>query len=90
MDPVVLPYILSRKQFQIRLCFVMTINKSQGQPFKRVDIDLRQPVFSYGQFYVAVSRTSSVADLHILSLFPDRQLAINESYSEVLDNLNKG
>jgi ATP-dependent exoDNAse (exonuclease V) alpha subunit len=65
----------------------MTINKSQGQSFKTVGVDLRRPVFSHGQFYVAVSRTTSVAGLHILSTCPEKQETFNDSYIEVLDNL---
>ena len=32
----------SRRQFSIRLCFAMTINKSQGQTVKQVGLDLRR------------------------------------------------
>jgi hypothetical protein len=35
----------TRKQFPVRLCFAMTINKSQGQSVKHVGLDLRSPVF---------------------------------------------
>jgi hypothetical protein len=31
----------SRKQFLIRLCFIITINKAQGQSLQKVNIDLR-------------------------------------------------
>ena len=37
-----LPFTLTREQFPIKLCFAMTINKSQGQSLKHVGIDLRQ------------------------------------------------
>jgi ATP-dependent exoDNAse (exonuclease V) alpha subunit len=37
----------------------MMINKSQGQSVKHVGLDLRSPVFTHGQFYVAVSRVTS-------------------------------
>ena len=49
----------TRKQFPVRLCFSMTINKSQGQSVKHVGLDLRSPVFTHGQFYVGVSRVTS-------------------------------
>jgi ATP-dependent DNA helicase PIF1 len=39
---------LSRKQFPVRLCFAITINKSQGQSFHTVSLDLRTPVFIHG------------------------------------------
>ena len=54
-----LPFTLQRTQFPIRLCYAMTINKSQGQTFNRVGIFLPEPVFSHGQLYVAFSRTST-------------------------------
>jgi hypothetical protein len=77
----------SRKQFPIRLCFVMTINKSQGQSFHTVGLDLRTPVFTHGQFYVAVSRTSSVEGLSILLSENSRSKTLNVTYPEVLSNI---
>jgi ATP-dependent exoDNAse (exonuclease V) alpha subunit len=58
-----LPFILSRLQFPVRLCFSMTINKSQGQSVEHVGLDLRSAVFTHGQFYVAVSRVKSVQNI---------------------------
>ena len=43
-----LPFILSRKQFSVRVCYAMTINKSQGQSLDHVGIFLPKPVFSHG------------------------------------------
>ena len=37
-----------RTQFPVKLCFAMTINKSQGQTLDYVGIYLREPVFSHG------------------------------------------
>lgn len=50
--PNQLPFILTRKQFQVKVSFAMTINKSQGQSLKKVAIDLREPVFTHGQLYL--------------------------------------
>ncbi|KYM98545.1 ATP-dependent DNA helicase PIF1 [Cyphomyrmex costatus] len=54
-----------RRQFPIKLAFAMTINKSQGQTFEKVGIDLRRDVFNHGQLYVAFSRVRSWQTLKI-------------------------
>ncbi|XP_044760864.1 ATP-dependent DNA helicase PIF1-like [Coccinella septempunctata] len=54
-----LPFVLKRRQFPLKLCFALTINKAQGQTFERVGIYLASPVFSHGQLYVAFSRARS-------------------------------
>jgi ATP-dependent DNA helicase PIF1 len=47
-----------RKQFPIRVCFAMTINKSQGQSLGMVGVYLNPEVFAHGQRYVSFSRTT--------------------------------
>jgi len=56
-------FILRRRQFPLRLAFAMTIDKSQGSTFKKVGVQLKGPVFSHGQLYVASSRTTNFANL---------------------------
>ena len=51
------PFLFERKQFPLRPCFAMTINKAQGQTLKVIGLDLRQPIFAHGMLYVALSRT---------------------------------
>ena len=79
-----LPYIISRRQFPLRLCFAMTVNKSQGQSFNHVGVDLRVPPFTYGQLYVALSRVTDMANL--LLLLPPNEAITTENiiYPEVL------
>src|SRR5258706_270247 len=80
-----LTFILARRQFPVRLAFAMTINKSQGQSVKHVGIDLRTPVFTHGQLYVALSRATAKNQFYVL--FPQGEAGTqtqNVVYPEVL------
>ena len=59
----------------------MTINKSQGQTFKAVGIDLTDESFTHGMLYVALSRVGSSDSLSLL-VREDRKTR-NVVYSEV-------
>jgi ATP-dependent exoDNAse (exonuclease V) alpha subunit len=61
-----LSFKLKRRQLPVRLAFAITINRSQGQSVKYVGLDLRTPVFSHGQLYVALSRVTTKRNLRIL------------------------
>jgi len=57
---------LRRWQFPLKLAFTMTINKSQGQTLNKVGAYLPRPVFSHGQYYIALSRVSPPSGLKVL------------------------
>jgi hypothetical protein len=83
-----MPVNLYHRQFPVRLAFVMTINKSQGQSIINVGIDLRSPVFSHGQLYVALSCCTSSNRIKVV--FPEDSNTTNTSnivYKEVLSGL---
>ncbi|KAF8100722.1 hypothetical protein N665_0218s0060 [Sinapis alba] len=60
------PFTFNRRQFPIRLCYAMTINKSQGESLNQVALYLPRPVFTHGQLYMAMSRVTSPNGLKIL------------------------
>ncbi|KAH7699669.1 hypothetical protein AAVH_33225, partial [Aphelenchoides avenae] len=65
-----LPVVFARRQFPVRLAFAMTINKSQGQTLKSVGVDIRNPAFSHGQLYVALSRVRDLQSIKVLTNGP--------------------
>jgi PIF1-like helicase/Helicase len=82
------PVPLRRLQFPVRIAFSMTINKSQGQSVQHVGLDLRTPIFSHGQLYVALSRCTHPH--HIKAIFPPDQQntkTTNIVFTEVLRGL---
>lgn len=61
-----IPFDFKRTQFALQICYSMTINKIRGQSLDTVGLYLLQPVFCYGQLYVAISRVTSPQVLHML------------------------
>ena len=63
--PTDYPFEFKRLQFPVKVCFAMTINKSQGQSLKVAGVNLESPCFSHGQLYVACSRVGTASNLFI-------------------------
>ncbi|CAN1750784.1 ATP-dependent DNA helicase PIF1 [Linum perenne] len=86
------PFTLKRRQYPVRLCYAMTINKSQGQTLEHIGIYLPNPVFSHGQLYVALSRARSVEGVHI-SIQNDANIpetsTRNIVYKEIFEDLQE-
>lgn len=64
-DDVPVAGTISRFQIPVSLAFAVSINKAQGQSMEYVGLYLRRPVFSHGQFFVAVSRGKKGRNVHI-------------------------
>ena len=66
------PFQFRRRQFPIRVCFAMTINKSQGHSIKHVGLYLPEPVFTHGQLYVGFSRVTSSSNIKVCVADPNK------------------
>ena len=59
------PWTMIRVQYPIRVCFSMSIHKSQGSSMNRVGIYVADNMFAHGQLYVAVSRAIHASGLKV-------------------------
>ncbi|KAJ0502191.1 putative DNA helicase [Helianthus annuus] len=86
-----LPFTFKRKQFPLKLCYAMTINKSQGQSLNKIGIYLLEPLFGHGQLYVALSCATSPQSLKILCV-PNANAPLNFTknivYSDFLKEID--
>ena len=85
------PFVMKRRQFPVKPCYAMTINKSQGQSLTHVGVYLPNPVFSHGQLYVAASRVTTPDGLKILMVGDEegefKGRTRNIVYKETFNNL---
>ncbi|XP_021971962.1 uncharacterized protein LOC110867133 [Helianthus annuus] len=85
-----IPFEFQRRQFPLSFCFAMTINKSQGQSLSKVGLYLKDPVFTHGQLYVALSRVKTREGVKILIFDADGKptnKTSNVVYKEVFGSL---
>ena len=84
------PVTFNRRQYPLRLCYTMTINKSQGQSLKQAALYLPRKVFTHNQLYVVLSRVTSPEGLKILDDSSDSDGAdgvTNIVYKEIFQGL---
>ena len=79
---------VERRQFPLRPCYAITVNKSQGQTLRRICYDVREHPFAHGQLYVGTSRVRNRQDILMLTrpshLLDGKALTKNVVYPELL------
>lgn len=65
----------SYEQFPLKLAYAITIHKSQGQTFDKVNLSTRS--FASGQLYVGLSRVRSVENMYIEGDISEENLLVN-------------
>ena len=81
------PFSFKRRQFPVKVAFAMTINKSQGQTFEKIGLDLCKDVFNHGQLYVALSRVRCWEALKVYSSGRENKKFKNYVYKELFTNV---
>ena len=64
-------------QAPLRLAWAVTIHKSQGQTFDRVNIDLERGAFAHGQTYVALSRCKTLGGISLVRPVEQRDIIVD-------------
>ncbi len=67
-------------QFPLKLAYAITIHKSQGQTFDKVNII--PEIFDDGQFYVAISRCKTIENIHIVGSINPKKITANKEVEE--------
>ena len=86
---------VKRVQFPIRLCFAVTVHRSQGQTLNRAVFDLRRDVFMHGCLHVGLSRARISANIVVLTINNEDRMcpsklcakAVNVVYPSLLPEL---
>ena len=73
------------KQFPMRLAYAITIHKSQGQTYEKVNID--PYCWASGQLYVALSRAKTLKNMHLKTPIKDEFLVVSDSVMKFYDEL---
>ena len=69
---------LHREMFPICLSYCLSIHKSQGLSLQCVFVDLGKSIFARSQTYVAISRVTTIAGLHLINFSPS-DMKVNKS-----------
>lgn len=76
---------LEMRQVPLKVCYAMTIHKSQGASIKQLEINCAR-IFVAGQFYVAISRATDPTKVRLLNFNPSYVRMRNDDLDRYLEN----
>lgn len=74
------------EQFPVRLAWAITIHKSQGQTYDRINVNIKS-IFADGQLYVALSRCKSLKGMNVQGKLSEDKAMANKA---VIDFMKMG
>lgn len=74
------------KQFPVKLAYAISIHKSQGQTYDKVNIDFGQyGAFAHGQAYVAISRCKSIDGIRLMRPMKPKDVIVSKRVDEFIN-----
>ena len=86
----VVPAVLGKlKQYPLKLAWAITIHKSQGMTFSKVNIDFTKSPFTHGQTYVALSRCRTLEGMVVTKRIYPNDVIVDPRILEFSKRLGK-